>query len=78
MTPEESNKKMHERLDDLVGLIIRKETSISNIVRDAYMRGYADGKNSVTKPDVKVLIGDEQVYPERDWQSEMQRDYCGD
>lgn len=70
-----SNTKTEEKLKNLEGM----KGAIELIVAQAWERGYKYGLyEAEQKHQVKVLIGGEQVYPERDWQSEMQREYCDD
>ena len=46
MTNKEFRKQMDDRTEDLIVQIQRHEDTIANIVKSAYERGYADGKDS--------------------------------
>lgn len=51
MTNEEFRKQINNRTDDLISQIQRHDQSIANIVKNAYERGYADGKRNSNAPN---------------------------
>lgn len=72
MTNEEFEAMRNERTEELAWALIRNNTRITNIVRNAYERGFADGIDQQKKrQQIKVLIGGKQVYPEQEAEDEQ-------
>lgn len=65
MTNKEFETRRNERTEELAQTLMNNNYKIVSIVRNAYERGFADGKKYANeKKQVKVLIDGEQVYPQ--------------
>lgn len=56
MTNEEFRKQINSRTDDLISQIKRHDQSIANIVKNAYERGYADGKRNSNSNNMTQVL----------------------
>lgn len=61
MTNEELKKQRDIRTDDLISQIQRHDKTITNIVKSAYERGYADGKRDSNAPTEVMNITNKEA-----------------